>query len=523
MGTRGLHHVTGITGDVQANVDFYLGLLGLRLVKRTVNHQDPSTLHLFYAPGDGRPGTVLTFFAWPDTAAGRRGVGQATEVGLTVPRDAIGFWYERLLSRGMRFGGPAGKGGQTTLTLEDPDGLPLVLVGSDDAPPPAADEERAGVPPDASVRGLHHVTFWSDQPAATGEVLTELLGFEAQDVSGAVHAYRAEAEVGAVAYVRDASGFWPAAGGVGTLHHVAFRGDMDVFPDRLREHARKRLLAVSPLREHGYFRSAYFREPAGAIVEVASDGPGFVVDEPAAELGRSLVLPPDLEARRAELETVLPTFALPGEPRPPKRNLGWTHRFVPGAGAATLLLLHGSGGDETTLLPLARQAASHAHLLSLRGHLDDGGRPGFVARSAAGEADLAELGLAADELAAFARQAADLYELVDAPVVLVGHEGGADLALASLARHPNAYAAAALLRPGLALTEPPRGRLDGRRVLLVLGRDDPALDQGEAAAAYLETAGADVEVVRVPLGTVLWDPDVETLRAWLPGVVSGDA
>lgn len=515
MEPSGLHHVTGVTGDVQANADFYLGLLGLRLVKRTVNHQDPSTLHLFYAPHDGSPGTALTFFAWPDTAEGRRGVGQAAEVGLSVPRAEVGFWYERLLSRGVRFGGPTAKGGQTTLSLEDPDGLPIVLVGTDDAPAPAADAERSGVPPAASVRGLHHVTLWSDQVEATGEVLTALLGFEAVDRAGTLRAYRAPAEVGSLVYVRDAAGFWPAAGGVGTVHHVAFRRDMDTFPARLREYAAKRLLAMSPLREHGYFRSAYFREPSGALFEVASDDPGLTLDEPLQSLGEALVLPPDLEPRRAELETVLPTFALPGEARLPRRDLGWVHRFVPGSSGATLVLLHGVGGDETTLLPLARRASSRAHLLSLRGHIADGAGPSFVRRSPAGQADPAALRLAADELAVFVREAARHYDLGGAPTVLVGHEDGADLALASLSRHPDAFSAAALLRPGLAPSEPPRGRLDGKRVLLVLGSDDPSLAQGEAAAAYLSTAGAEVEVVRVPLGTVLWDPDVEALRVWL--------
>ncbi len=516
MTASGLHHVTGITGDVQANVDFYVGLLGLRLVKRTVNHQDPSTLHLFYAPTDGRPGTGLTFFAWPDTALGRRGTGQAAELGLTLPREAIGFWYERLLSRGVRFGGPTGKGGSTTLSLEDPDGLPVVLVGVDDAPQ-AAGGERAGVPSEAAVRGIHHVTFWSDQVEATGEVLTDLLGFEEVDATDSVVTYRSAADVGNTVYVRDASGFWPSAGGVGTLHHVAFRGDMDTFPGRMREFARKRLLAVSPLREHGYFRSAYFREPSGAIVEVASDGPGLALDEPLESLGEALVLPPDMESRRAELEAVLPSIALPGEPRPPRRDLGWTHRFVPGPGqgAPTLVLLHGPGGDETTLIGQAREAARDAHVLALRGHVADAGRPAFVSRSAAGAPDVPELNLAADELAAFVAQATGHYELGGGPLLLVGHADGADLALASLARHPEAYAGAALLRPGLALTEPPRGRLDGKWALIVLGTDDPALAEGEAVAAYLGTAGAEVEVVRVPLGTILWDPDTEALRAWL--------
>ena len=132
--THGLHHTTGITGDAQANVDFYAGLLGLRLVLRTVRHEDPDTLHLFYGDAQARPGTLLTFFAWPDTARGRRGVGQATEIGLIVPLEHIGFWVQRFLERGIRFRGPTPDGERTLLALEDPDGLPVVLVGTPDAP-----------------------------------------------------------------------------------------------------------------------------------------------------------------------------------------------------------------------------------------------------------------------------------------------------------------------------------------------------------------------------------------------------
>src|SRR5690606_144991 len=146
MEPSGLHHVTGITGDVQANVDFYVGLLGLRLVKRTVNHQDPATLHLFYGDAVGSPGTALTFFAWPDTAKGSRGSGQAAEVGLIVPRSHIGTWCERLPERGVRFGGPAAAGGLTTLSLEDPDALPLVLVGIGNPPAPVGEGPGSDVP-----------------------------------------------------------------------------------------------------------------------------------------------------------------------------------------------------------------------------------------------------------------------------------------------------------------------------------------------------------------------------------------
>ncbi len=517
MEPSGLHHVTGITGDVQANVDFYVGLLGLRLVKRTVNHQDPATLHLFYGDAVGSPGTVLTFFAWPDTAKGRRGIGQAAEVGLIVPRSHIGTWYERLLERGVRFGGPAAKGGLTTLSLEDPDGLPLVLVGIENPPPPVGAVPGSDVPNEASVRGLHHVTFWSDTVEETARVLTGLLGFDAAEETDSVRTFRSAAGRGNTVYVRDASGFWPSSGGVGTLHHVAFRRDMDGFPTRLREHPERGLLGLSTLREHGYFRSAYFKEPSGAIIEVASDGPGFTVDEPLPSLGGSLVLPPDLEARRGEIEAVLPAFALPGEPRAPRRELSFVHRFVAGSSPRTLVLLHGEGGDETSLLALAREADHKAPLLALRGHELESGRPSFVRLGADGSPDMYDLRLAARELESTVAEAAALYDFDAAGVVLVGHAGGALLALTALQAYPGTFAAAALLRPRTA-PAPASGDgavLEHTRVLLVLGESDPALAEGESVEAALRQAGAEVTVERVPLGEMLWDMDTEALRGWL--------
>lgn len=517
MGPTGLHHVTAITGDVQANVDFYVGLLGLRLIKRTVNHQDPATLHLFYGDAAGRPGSLLTFFAWPDTASGRRGIGQATEVGLVVPRPHIGFWYERLLARGVRFGGPSAKGGMTTLSFEDPDGLPIALVGVDPAPPPLGGVPGSDVPADAGVRGLHHVTFWSDQVDETAGVLTQVLGFHAAERTGTVLAFHAGAEVGNTLYVRDASGFWPAAGGVGTVHHVAFRRDMDEFPGLLRSYPNRHALGLSALREHGYFRSSYFREPSGALIEVASDGPGFGVDEPLSTLGETLALPPDLEVRRSELDALLPSFVMPGEPRPPKRELSFVHRFVPGASGHTLLLLHGEGGDETTLLPMARQAAPEAALLALRGHDFESGRPSCVRYLPDGTLDGSDLDLAAAELVASLADAASLYGFDAGRTTLVGHVGGAVLALAAARANPHAFGDLALLRPRQVPDSTHGGGrvLEGKRALLILGESDPALAEGQTVAADLGRAGAQVEVVRVPLGEMLWDVDTEALGSWL--------
>ncbi len=511
--THGLHHTTGITGDAQANVDFYAGLLGLRLVMRTVNHEDPGTLHLFYGDAQARPGTLLTFFAWPDTARGRRCVGQATEIGLIVPLEHVGVWVQRFLERGVRFRGPTPDGERTLLSLEDPDGLPITLVGVPDAPV-ALSWDGSDVPAEASVRGLHHVTLWSDQPDATGRILADHLGFAHVGTEDSVRRYRSDAPVGHTVLVRDASGFWPSAGGVGTLHHVAFRTASNATHERLAERLGAEDLELNPLREHGFFRSLYLREPGGAIFEVATDGPGLAADQPPERLGLDLVLPEELEAKRALIEVVLPVVAAPGEPRPPKRDLGWVHRFVPGTGGPTLLLLHGSGGNETSLLAFARNAAPAAHLLAVRGRSLEEGSPRYFRRHADGF-DLEQLAAEADALAALKRDAADVYGFDPGAVTLVGYSNGANLALASLARNPDTYAGAILLRPALVPEEPPAGDLASTAVLALLGHADPYGLQAEAAVAYLQEHGAEVHVERFEAGHDLTPDDGAAVAAWL--------
>lgn len=511
--THGLHHTTGITGDAQANADFYAGLLGLRLVLRTVNHEDPGTLHLFYGDAQARPGTLLTFFAWPDTARGRRGVGQATEIGLTVPLEHIGFWVQRFLERSVRFTGPTPDGERTLLALEDPDGLPITLVGTPDAPA-ALPWDGSDVPTEASIRGLHHVTLWSDVPDATGRILADHLGFAHVGTQDSVRRYRSDAPVGHTVLVRDAGGFWPSAGGVGTLHHVAFRTASDAAHERLAERLSAEDVELNPLREHGFFRSLYFREPGGAILEVATDRPGLAAGQPRERLGLDLVLPEELEAQRTTIEVVLPAVVAPVEPRPPKRDLGWVHRYVPGSGGPTLLLLHGSGGNETSLLAFARAAAPTANLLTVRGRSLEEGAPRFFRRYADGF-DLEQLAAEADALAAFVADAADVYGFDLGAVIAYGYSNGANIALASLARNPGAYAGAVLVRPVLILEAPPAGDLAGTAVLALLGTADAHRIRSEAAVAYLQNHGAEVHVGRLAAGHDLTPDDGTAVVAWL--------
>ena len=512
--TTGLHHITGITGNAQANMDFYVELLGLRLVKRTVNHSDPSTLHLFYGDAGGRPGSILTFFVWPDTVKGRLGHGQASEVGLIVPLDSLGDWMMRLLGRNVPFTGPERVAGTSLLKLHDPDGLNLVLVGVPDAPAgrPWAD---SSVPPHMQVRGLHHVEFWSEDATGTGQVLENHLGFKKIGQSGTLSIYRSNAELGHSVYVRNVRGFWSAAGGVGTLHHVAFRAADAPQEQRILQAIRHEGLEVSDVREHGYFQSIYFREPGGSILEVATDTPGFALDEDANHLGERFVLPPMLESRRSEIEVQMPPMSLPNEERRPARDLGWVHRFVPGTGGYTLLLLHGTGGNELQLLPLGRQLDPQAKLISVRGRSLDEGTPRFFRRFTATKYDQPQLQAEADALAEFSAAAAKLYDLDPRTIIPLGYSNGANIALTSLVRHPNAYAGAILIRPVMPMEDPPMVDLHGLPVLVLHGTHDPSLPLGEGVSSYLQHNSANVTEHRLNAGHELTDEDRHLMIAWL--------
>lgn len=538
-----IHHVTGITADVQANVDFYVGLLGLRLVKRTVNHNDHNTLHLYYGDGAGAPGTLLTFFAWQAGVGGRRGHGQATEVGLVVPRDAIGYWTARLVEHGVRFAGPTASGGATRLEFADPDGLSVTLVGlpvgANGLPAPGEADERwtpvpgSSVPLAAQVRGIAHVTLWSERPAETGRVLEDLFGYERGTADGATTAYTSAAAYGGTVYVRDVTGFWSSADGAGALQHVAFDVPDGEALTRVAERIAELGLEQSPMREREYYQSRYFREPGGSLIEVATTGPGLTLDEPLGHLGESLVLPQDLEGLRPDIEVVLPAFAMPGEPREPRRDLGWVYRFVRGADAAepadaapdapavapalTLLVLHGSGGSETQLLPMTRRAAPSANLLAPRGRSLNESDLRYFARFPDGSFDQDELDHEADALAEFVREACALHGLDPARVVIFGYSNGAHIGAAALARHPDVYAGAALVRTVAPFDLPPFADLRGKPVLMLQGEDDHLLRGGADTrlAAYLRANGAEFELRTMPFGHYLGAADDEALRRWL--------
>ena len=309
MSVTGLHHVTAISGPAQANVDHYAGRLGLRFVKQTVNHDDPGTYHLYYADGLVRPGSFLTFFPWSDAIRGRAGAGQATATAYAVLPGAIDAWQRRLADDGDDVGDRSTRLGERVLTLRDPDGLVIELVET-----PDADGQWSGgtVPAEIALGAFHSVTLASRAPDATARVLTEALGYEEHAQEGTRLRFMAPGADRARFVDLDlAATEAPARMGTGTVHHVAFR-----VPDDEAEMAvRDRLLALglqpTPQVDRLYFRSVYTREPGGLLFELATDPPGFAVDEPVESLGRRLVLPPQHEPLRERIEARLQPLRLP--------------------------------------------------------------------------------------------------------------------------------------------------------------------------------------------------------------------
>jgi glyoxalase family protein len=308
--TTGIHHVTAIAGEPQRNVDFYAGLLGLRVVKKTVNFDDPGTYHLYYGDGAGAPGSIMTFFPWAGAPQGRIGAGQLTVTSFSVPAASLGYWTERLVEAGVRFEKPEERFGETVLRFSDPDGLRLELVA-------AGEERREGwtggpAPAEHSVRGFHHVTLAVADPSRTAKLLTDPLGFrQTREAEGRTRYEVGEGGPGNAVDIADATGFPRGTTGVGTVHHVAFRVPNEAAQLELREKVSSLDYNVTPVLDRNYFRSIYFREPGGVLFEIATDPPGFAVDEEPEHLGESLKLPPWLEPRREELEKMLPSLRIP--------------------------------------------------------------------------------------------------------------------------------------------------------------------------------------------------------------------
>jgi glyoxalase family protein len=290
----GIHHVTAIAGEPQRNVDYYVGLLGLHLVKLTINFDDPGTYHLYYGDAAGTPGTILTFFPWAGAPRGRHGVSQTSAISFGVAEKHLAFWSERLgaTSLGTRFGRPV-------IGFQDPDSLELEITGL------AEDSE------DPRLARFHSVTLSEAGHDATAKLLTRSMGFHAAGEEGNRFRYSSPNSTVDILCQPDAR---RGSMGVGTVHHVAFRAEDQTVQINWRTLLSSEGFDVTPVLDRNYFESIYFREPGGVLFEIATDPPGFAVDEPADQLGKTLRLPDWLEPQRQRIEAMLPKLHVPENP-----------------------------------------------------------------------------------------------------------------------------------------------------------------------------------------------------------------
>lgn len=302
----GLHHITAIAGNAQRNYDFYTQVLGLRMVKKTVNFDDPGTYHFYFGDGVGTPGSILTFFPWERVRPGRNGTGMATEIGYAVPKDSLPFWVDRFERFNVKHDIPKEQFGEQYLSFQDPDGLNIALIvpkEEDQRKPWETDEVKAPI----ALKGFHTVTLSLKNIQATAEVLTTIFGYRLQEQEG--NRYRFITDAVTNAAIVDLLELPNTPAGInagGTNHHVAFRVKDDNVLMQYREKIASRGFNITPKIDRDYFFSLYFREPGGVLFELATDNPGFAIDESVETLGNDLKLPERYEGSRATIEATLP-------------------------------------------------------------------------------------------------------------------------------------------------------------------------------------------------------------------------
>ena len=518
--TGGIHHITLITRKVQANVDFYVGFLGLRLVKRTGGFEDATQLHLFYGDASGTPGSLITFLVWEDGSPGRVGYGQPSEIALVVAPESIGFWLTRALQFNIAATGPAQEFGEPVLRLKDPDGVIVKLVGTD-AVAAAHLWSSEDIAAADAIRRIRGATILTEMPQQTRAFLEGHFGYAAGAESESIT--RMVADSGDCIDVRDASGFWSAAPGTGTIDHIAFRA-ADI-PAVTTVYDRLVTEAANPTAMHDrkYFHSIYVREPGGTLFELATDTPGMLIDETGEALGSILFIPPHFSEESESVKVMLPQFGMPKAPRFVYRDLPFVHRvYTPDADDGhTLVLLHGTGGNEASLMPLAANAAPQATLMAVRGRSTEEGHARWFRRFGPLSFDQEDIRFEAEAFAAFIDGAVEEYRLDLRQTTFIGYSNGANLLAAMMQLHPGRVRNAVLLRATKVLEEAPASDLSGTSILFVTGDHDMFGTHAPDLLAELQAAGADVTAMSVPAGHETNDHDIDAIRNWLADSKTG--
>jgi len=507
----GIHHITAIASTAADNLAFYRNILGLPLVKKTVNFDDPYTYHLYYGDRHGAPGTIMTFFPWEGLPAGTSGAGMITAIAFAIPRDAVAFWEQRIGATGQtvqkteRFGDPV-------VWFSDPHGLPLELIGTDEAQTavhPATDI----IPIGHAIQGFHSATATLHRLDAAQALLVDAMGLALTDREDSRYRFMTT-DTTAPGHIYDIvvdPQAPPGRQGGGTVHHIAFRTSSPRAQSSWQSRLRQAGLPVSEVRDRKYFQSIYFNSPGGVLFEIATDPPGFAIDESIETLGSALMLPDQYESHRAAIEKKLP-----------KLN-SEEHRHVFRAApesvddGRTIVTLHGTGGSEHDLVDIAGSIAPASAILSPRGNTLEKGLARFFRRLDNNVFDENDVVRRAHALADFLHQAASRYGRDTKRLVACGYSNGANIAAAVLQVRPEIFASAVLLRPMLPLPKLDLPDLRGKTILILRGRHDTVIPgrSTDQLIRKLEQAGAEVYTHTLDTGHRLTKEDIAIASRWL--------
>jgi predicted esterase/catechol 2,3-dioxygenase-like lactoylglutathione lyase family enzyme len=506
-----IHHITAVASSASENLEFYEEVLGLRLVKQTVNFDDPFTYHLYYADAAGSPGTIMTFFPWEGVPAGRPGSGTIVSLSFSVPLNAMDYWDERLKAKGidgqreMRFDEPV-------LKFRDPHGLPIELTGVSSSPSSAYWQESP-VESGRGLLGFHSATALLNSLDDTQALLADIMGMELYGRESNRYRFKMMDALSPGHFFDVLVDSHAAKGqsGYGTVHHIAFRADTDEAQLNWRKRLVQGRFQVTEVIDRKYFKSIYFREPGGVLFEIATDPPGFKVDESLEKLGASLKLPSQYEAIREKIVRRLP----------PLRVTEFQHEFrrpeKRSDDGQTIIPLHGAGGNEKDLIGISRRISAHSAIISPRGKVLENGLPRFFRRLAEGVFDERDVAQRAHELADFLVGSAVRYGRSREKLVALGYSNGANIAAAILLLRPEIFSKAVLLRPMMPLRNPQAADLTGKKILILGGRYDEVIPKESTVELRLalERAGAAVEVVPLDAGHEITKDDVDLASEWL--------
>ncbi|WP_419176711.1 VOC family protein [Desulfosediminicola sp.] len=498
---HGIHHITAITGSAPENLTFMEQVLGLRLVKQTVNFDDPFTYHLYYGDHQGNPGTIVTFFPWENAPKGRPGPGMISSIAFTIPWRAFGYWQEHLRAQGIdvieqqRFS-------ETVLQFSDSEGLTYELITCDHQ-----EYNQNGI------IGLHSVTALATSLDHSRGLLEDTMSMGYVGEEAGRHRFALKSPDRSIQYydVLLTPELPDGLQGRGTVHHIAFRCSSDSEQREWQERLLKRDYPVSPVRDRKYFRSIYFREPGGVLFEIATDPPGFAVDEDIVQLGMQLQLPGEYEPMRGEIEKRLAplraveyiyTYSAPPKPPPTER---------------TIVAFHGTGGDEHDLIPLARTIAPDAAIISPRGQVTEHGMKRFFRRFSSGVFDEDDIRKRSEDLNSFLGRVSLQYRRNPQQLIALGYSNGANIAAALLLLHPQLFGSAILVRPMLPITVPVPVDLTGHNTLILKGTEDRIIPAASTDKLIdtLRQYGARVHVAEIQADHNITPTDIEIARKWL--------